>query len=231
MVERDRLAAVLAVGVLVVPVLRHRARPVERDHGGDVFERGRARASAAARASARLRAGTRRSCRPGAAGRRSSGRRAARRRCRAASPVDALDEVERDLHHVEVAQAEEVHLQQAEVFDAVHLVLRDHRRVLDRRAGLGLALDRQVLGERLAGDHDRGRVDAVLAAQALEARARRRRRAARRDRRRRARAARPPSCSRRRTSSFGSRHACSGVSRPMMSGGISLAILSPTTYG
>ena len=80
----------------------------------------------------------------------------------------ALDQVERDLHHVEVAQAEEVHLQQAEVFDAVHLVLRHHRRVFDGRAGLGLALDRQVLGERLAGDHDRGRVDAVLAAQAFE---------------------------------------------------------------
>ena len=84
-------------------------------------------------------------------------------------PGGALDEVERDLHDVEVAQAEEVHLQQAEVFDAVHLVLRDHRRVLDRAAGLGLALDRQVLGERLAGDHDRGGVDAVLAAQPFEA--------------------------------------------------------------
>ena len=38
-----------------------------------------------------------------------------------------LDEVERDLEDVEVAQAEEVHLQQAEVLDAVHLVLRDDR--------------------------------------------------------------------------------------------------------
>ena len=36
-------------------------------------------------------------------------------------------------------------------------------------ARLRLALHRQVLGERLAGDHDRGGVDAVLAAQALEA--------------------------------------------------------------
>ena len=34
---------------------------------------------------------------------------------------------------------------------------------------LGLALDRQVLGERLARDHDRSRMDAVLAAQAFEA--------------------------------------------------------------
>ena len=38
-----------------------------------------------------------------------------------------------------------------------------------RGARLGLALDREVLGERLAGDHHRGRVDAVLAAQAFEA--------------------------------------------------------------
>ena len=36
-------------------------------------------------------------------------------------------------------------------------------------AGLRLALDRQVLGERLAGDHHGGGVDAVLATQALEA--------------------------------------------------------------
>ena len=79
-----------------------------------------------------------------------------------------LDEVERDLDDVEVAQAEEVHLQQAELFDAVHLVLRHHRRVFERGAGLGLALDRQVLGERFAGDDHRGRVDAVLAAQPLE---------------------------------------------------------------
>ena len=34
--------------------------------------------------------------------------------------------------------------------------------------GFRLALDREVLGERLAGDHDRGRVDAVLAAQPFE---------------------------------------------------------------
>ena len=42
-------------------------------------------------------------------------------------PVDASIELERDLHDVEVAQAEEVHLQEAELLDAVHLVLRDDR--------------------------------------------------------------------------------------------------------
>ena len=38
----------------------------------------------------------------------------------------------------------------------------------------GLRWIGQVVGQRVAGDHDRGGVDAVLAAQALEARARRR---------------------------------------------------------
>ena len=70
---------------------------------------------------------------------------------------------------VEVAQAEEVHLQQAELLDAVHLVLRDDRRQRRVLAALRLALHRQVLGQRLLGDHDRGGVDAVGALQPLEA--------------------------------------------------------------
>ena len=80
------------------------------------------------------------------------------------------DDLERVGDDVEVAQAQEVHLEQAELLDAVHLVLGDDR-ARPRRAGavLGLALDRQVLGERLLGDDHRGGVDAVLAAQALEA--------------------------------------------------------------
>ena len=41
---------------------------------------------------------------------------------------------------VEVAQPEEVHLEQTEVLDAVHLVLRDERRLGGILAGLGLAL-------------------------------------------------------------------------------------------
>ncbi len=63
---------------------------------------------------------------------------------------------------------EEVHLQQAERLDAAHLVLGDDRGVVGVLAGLGFALDRQVGGERLLGDHDRGGVDAVGALQALE---------------------------------------------------------------
>jgi hypothetical protein len=80
-----------------------------------------------------------------------------------------LDQVEGPLDHGEVAQAEEVHLEQAQVGHAVHLVLGDDGRVLGRAPGLGLPLHGQVLGEGLAGDHHRGGVDAVLAAEALEA--------------------------------------------------------------
>ena len=52
---------------------------------------------------------------------------------------------------VEVAQAQEVHLQQAEVLDAVHLVLGDHRGVGGVLTGLGLALDRRVGGDAAPG--------------------------------------------------------------------------------
>ena len=86
-----------------------------------------------------------------------------------AHPDRPLDDLERHLHHVEVAQAEEVHLQQPELADAVHLVLRDDRRFLDRGARFGLALDREVVGDRVARDDDGRRVDAVLAAQPFEA--------------------------------------------------------------
>ena len=85
------------------------------------------------------------------------------------SPVRCADQLDGLVDDDEVAQPEEVHLQQAEVLDAVHLVLRDDRRVLGILPVLGLALDREVLGELVAGDHHRGGVDAVLAAQPLEA--------------------------------------------------------------
>ena len=57
----------------------------------------------------------------------------------AVGPLDQLDGVGDD---VEVAQAEEVHLQQAELLDPVHLVLGDDGRQLGILARLGLALDR-----------------------------------------------------------------------------------------
>ncbi len=86
-----------------------------------------------------------------------------------ANPGGRRHQVERDLEHVEVAEAEEVHLEEAEVLDAVHLVLGDDRRVGEVATGFGLALHRDVLGERVAGDDHRRGVDAVLTAQALEA--------------------------------------------------------------
>ncbi len=59
-------------------------------------------------------------------------------------------------------------LSRPEVLDPVHFVLGDDGRVLGILAGAGLALDRQVVGQRIAGDHHGGGVDAVLAAQPLE---------------------------------------------------------------
>ncbi len=70
--------------------------------------------------------------------------------------------LERGLDDVQVAQAEEVHLEQAELGDVVHVELRDE-------LGLALLLQRQVLGERPVADHHGGRVDGVVADEALEA--------------------------------------------------------------
>ena len=44
-------------------------------------------------------------------------------------PGRSLDLVEGALDHRQVPQAEEVHLEQAELFDSVHLVLGDERRL------------------------------------------------------------------------------------------------------
>ncbi len=138
----DRLAAVLAVGVVVVHVGRHRARPVEGDQGGDVVEAGRGERPHQRRASGRPRAGTRRSSRPGAAWRRSASSSRAMSSMSGRLAGRGLDQVEGPLDDREVAQPEEVHLEQAELLDAVHLVLGDDGRVLGVAARLGLALDR-----------------------------------------------------------------------------------------
>ena len=145
-------------------------------------------------------------------------------------PGGALDQVEGPLDDREVAQPEEVHLEQAELLDAVHLVLGDDRGVLGvdaRRSGLRWI--GQVLGERVLGDDHGGGVDAVLAPQALEALGHVDDLAGPRGR--------TSYISR---SSVGrlvavlvalrscSRQARSGVSRPMTSGGMALAMRSPT---
>ncbi len=79
------------------------------------------------------------------------------------------DQLERVRDHVKVAQAEEVHLQQAEVFAGTPLELGHHRGILGVAAGFRLPLNRQVVGERTLGNHHRGGVDAVLAPQPLDA--------------------------------------------------------------
>ena len=72
-----------------------------------------------------------------------------------------LDQLERRLDDVEVAQAQEVHLEQTERRHVVHAELGDH-------LGVALLLQRDVLGERLVGDDDAGGVDGVVADEALE---------------------------------------------------------------
>ena len=164
----DRLAAVLAVGVVGVHVGRHRPGAVQRQQGGDVLEAGRAQRAhqGAHRAALQL------------------------EHTDATPPLQHVvglrvvewDEVDVEvgfvtgpdhLHgvgdHVEVAQPEEVHLEQPEGLHAVHFVLRDDGCRLDVLTWFWLALHREIGGQRLLGDDHRGGVDAVRALQALEA--------------------------------------------------------------
>jgi len=60
------------------------------------------------------------------------------------------DQVDRLAKDRQVGEAQEVELEQAQRVDAVHLVL-GHDRV-----GVGGALQRHQLGQRLAADHDAG---------------------------------------------------------------------------
>ena len=76
--------------------------------------------------------------------------------------VDPPDEVDRLVDHVEVAEAEEVHLQEPHVDDVVHRELGD-----DLLVG-ALLLERDDLDERLRADDDAGRVDRVGPGQPLE---------------------------------------------------------------
>jgi hypothetical protein len=82
----------------------------------------------------------------------------------------ALDDVERVLDHVEVAQPEEVHLQQADLLDRLHRELGDG--AVDALAvlvGAGVGeLQRHDVGQRPVGDHDRGGVDRGVADDPLE---------------------------------------------------------------
>ena len=87
------------------------------------------------------------------------------------APGGALDDVQRVLDHVEVAQPEEVHLQQADVLDRLHRELGDGAErflAVLARTGVG-ELQRHDVGQRPVGDHDRGGVDRAVANDSLEA--------------------------------------------------------------
>ncbi len=134
----------------------HRPRPVERDERDQVFELGRAHLAERLAHARRLELED--------AGRLAAGEHlvdlfVVERQLR---DVDAAGELGRLLDHVEVAQAEEVHLQQAERFDVAHRELRDELLVG------ALLLQRHDVDQRLGADHDRGGVDRVGAREAFE---------------------------------------------------------------
>ena len=162
-----RLPAVLPVGVVLVHVGRHGARPVEGHQSGHVVETGGCERAHERTHGAALELEHPHRVAPakhGEGGLVIEGDIVdvgpfARRR---------LDQVEGPLDDREVAQPEEIHLQQAEVLHPVHLVLGDHRGIGRVGAPVRLPLDGHVLGERLVGDDHRGGVDPVLATQTLE---------------------------------------------------------------
>ncbi len=168
MLVDDLLTPVLPVRVQVVHVVGHGSRPVERDERGDVVERRRREPAheRSHRAALELEDPDRVAPRQ-----HREDLLVVERQVVEIGPLTGprLDEVARALEDREVAEPEEVDLEQPERLDAVHLVLGDDRRVVDPTLAVGLALDGQVLDERLFGDHDGRGVDAVLAPQALEA--------------------------------------------------------------
>ncbi len=160
--RRDLLLAVLAERVVGVGVGAHRAGPVERAGRGDVLEVVRAH-----QPQERAHPGT---VHLEDAERVTAAEQVVRRLVVQwqLEQVDLLaaahlDVANRVVHDGEVAQPEEVHLQQAERLAGRVVELRDHRAV-------GLALhQRHVVGQRL-GRHDHpGCVHAGLADQALQA--------------------------------------------------------------
>ena len=158
----DRLAAVLAVGVVVVRVRAHRARAVQGEDGGDVLE------------VVRLHRAQQRAHRTAvqlehpegvAAGQQLVGRPVVERELledegRTAVDRDVLEAV---VEHGEVAQAQEVHLEQAERLAGPHVELGDDRAVLLA------ALDRDDIEQRFGAQDHAGGVHAPLPLQTLQA--------------------------------------------------------------
>ena len=158
--------------------LVHRARAVQRDERDEVVEL--RRADLAQRLLHALGLELEHADRV-AAGEHLVGLRVVERQRRhvRARAARALDDVQRVLDDVEVAQAQEVHLQQAELLDGLHRELRDHAcssrspsRVGASPASASCSGTMSVSG--MPGDDDRRGVDRGVADDALEAARRRR---------------------------------------------------------
>ena len=153
--ERDGLAAVLPR--CVARDVLHRARPIQGDERDQVLELGRLHLAQRIAHPGRLELEDTRRIRPG----QHLVRLPVVDRDRAdVEPV--ADQADRLVDHVEVAEPEEVHLEQAERLDVLH---RDLRHDLLVRA---LLLQRHDVDQRLGADHDPSGVDRVRPGQALE---------------------------------------------------------------
>ena len=153
--ERDRLLPVLALRV--GRDVAHRARPVQRDEGDQVLELRRPHRAQRLAHARRLEL-------------EDADRVAAREHLVRLAVVErdlrdfepASDQAEGLVDHVEVAQPEEVHLQQAELLDVPHPELRD------RLLALALPLQGHDVGQRPVRDDDARGVDRVLPHEPLE---------------------------------------------------------------
>ena len=166
----------LALAARVVVDVAHRPRAVERDQGDDVVEL--RRAHLAQRVAHALGLELEDADRV-AAGEHLVGLRVVHRDRLDVALVAArtADDLDRVLDHVEVAQAEEVHLQQPDLLDRVHRVLGDDlvlalglavRPLLGRRPAILGQLQRHDLVQGAVGDHHRRGVDRVVADDPLE---------------------------------------------------------------
>ena len=156
---RHRLATVLA-GDVVRDVV-HRARTVQGDHRRQVVHGGRLQLADVAPHARRLQLED--------AGRLAGRQQLERLRVVQRDPVqvdlDAAvrpDQVDRLAQDRQVRQAQEVELEQAQRLHPVHLAL-GHRAVR-----VGRLLERHQLGQRLAADHDAGRVGRRVAGHPFE---------------------------------------------------------------
>ena len=83
--------------------------------------------------------------------------------------MSASNDLQRVADYVQVAQAQQVHLQQTHVFHCPHFKLGDDRGFVWLFAAGRFALDRHVVGDRLFSEHNGCGMDAVLAAKPLNA--------------------------------------------------------------